>query len=174
MEDYQNEEAQQMDAARSVYEQPGDMPSEKLLKTLEWWLTGLGWGRLLIALGLFVVLIVFFSDWETLSVQVASSFSMMLFRNPIYLLLCILSWLVGVATLVLSIIDIVQVNKVTNRIIGLVLFFILLRPGYIIWREHILGWKKTLGIVNIILHILYFVIGYALVFCWVFRLMMSI
>lgn len=172
MDDNQKEQMEQMNVVQSVYEQPKeDIPSQKLLKTLEWWIAGLGWGSLLIALGMFVVLIVFFSDRETLNAMLTTGSSMIMFRNPMCLLLYTLSLLIGLATLVLSIIDIIQVNKVTHKITGLILFFLLLRPGYLIWREHILGWKKTLGIVNIILNILYFIIGCVLVFYWIFNLM---
>lgn len=170
MDENQNEQMQ-MNAVQSPYSQTQkNMPSEKLLKTLEWWIAGLGWGNLLVALGMYAVMIVMFSDRETMNLMLQTGNTMVMFSNPVYLLLYVLSLLMGLAILVLSIIDIIQVNKVTQRITGLILFFILLRPGYLIWREHILGWKKTLGIINIIIFILYFIIAFVMVFYWMINL----
>lgn len=172
MDENQNEQMQQMNAVHSPYSQPKkNMPSEKLLKTLEWWIAGLGWGKLLVSLGMFAVMIALFSDQETMNLMLQTGNTMVMFRNPVYLLLYVLSLLMGLAIMVLSIIDIIQVNKATQRIAGLILFFVLLRPGYLIWREHILGWKKTLGIINIIIFILYFIIAFVMVFYWMINLM---
>lgn len=62
-------------------------------------------------------------------------------------LLSTLSDIIFVATIVMIILDIVQIYKANYKITGLVLFAIFLRPAYFIWRAHILGEKKAAGIV---------------------------
>lgn len=174
MDNNGNYQVEQMNYQQSAYMEPKkDVPSQKLLKTLEWWIAGLGWGNLLVALGMFAVMIVVFSDEKTMNMMLRTGNSaMIMYSNPVYLVLYMLSLLMGLAVFVLSIIDIVQLNKATGRIVGLILFFILLRPGYLIWREHILGWKKTLGIINIVIFVLYFIIAFIMVSYWMFNMIM--
>lgn len=174
MDNNGNYQAEQMNYQQPTYVgAKREAPNQKLLKSLEWWIAGLGWGNLLVALGMFAVMIVVFSDEKTMNMMIRTGNSaMIMYSNPVYLVLYILSLLMGLAVLVLSIVDIVQVNKATGKIMGLILFFILLRPGYIIWREHILGWKKTLGIINIVIFVLYFIIAVAMVSYWMFNMIM--
>ncbi len=149
----------------------GKLPSQGFLKKMEWWIAGLGWANCVIAIIMFGVMIATFPDADTfneLAMEGNVTFAML--RNPAYLACYMGSLLLAFAVLVLSIIDMIQVNKVTGKFVGLLLFCLFCRPGYIIWREHILGQKKTLGIVNIVIWVLYFILAFGMIFSWMVKL----
>lgn len=83
--------------------------------------------------------------------------NMNLFTNPVYLITYILSMLVGLTSLVLLIVDFVKIYKAGKKIVGLILFGLLLRPGYFIWREYILEESKVPGIIFAVLAVIYFI-----------------
>ena len=62
-------------------------------------------------------------------------------------MLSMFSNLLFVAMLVLLILDIIKISNQKYKITGLVLFAIFLRPGYYIWRAHVLKRKMTFPII---------------------------
>lgn len=72
---------------------------------------------------------------------------MRLAETPGYTMLSLLSNLLTILYIVFVVIDIVKIHKENYKITGLILFAIFLRPGYYIWRAHILGRDKKLPII---------------------------
>lgn len=151
-----------------------DRPSEELLNKLEWWIAGLGWARLVIAIVMFLIMVILFSDPAMVRELIDSENpNLVMFSHSSYAITYVFLLMVAIPAFVINIIDIIQMSKVTEKMLGLVLFFLLLRPGYLIWRDHLLGKKLTLGIINIIVHVIYFVIAVALVSYWMFEMIGS-
>ncbi len=73
-----------------------------------------------------------------------------------------LSSLLSIAIIVFSILDIVQVNKQNYPIIGLILFTIFCKPGYFLWRAHVLHRPKT----QAVLYTVFLVAIYVAYFIW--------
>lgn len=73
--------------------------------------------------------------------------TLMILEQPAVLVLSTVSDLLFWATVVLLVLDIIQLHKAGKKIIGAVLFAIFLRPAYFIWRAHLLGQKKTAAII---------------------------
>lgn len=72
--------------------------------------------------------------------------------EPGYMAASMISSLIGIAFLVFIILDIVEIHKQNYKITGLILFAILLNPGYYIWRSYVLGRKKTFPIIYTIVY----------------------
>lgn len=87
-----------------------------------------------------------------------------------YALYSVLNSLLSVAILVFSIIDIVVCHKKGYPIVGLILFTILFKLGYFLWRAHVVGQKKTIPV----LFTVGYVVLYFVYFIWTFSYMMSI
>lgn len=68
--------------------------------------------------------------------------------------LMILSMIIGIAIIVFVILDIVQVHKKGYPITGLILFAILFRIGYFIWRAYVTEKKKTGAIIYTVCYVL--------------------
>ena len=66
--------------------------------------------------------------------------------QPMYLTLSLLTYGLGIGFIVFAILDIVKVYRQNYKITGLILFAIFLKPGYFLWRAHVLGRKKTLPV----------------------------
>lgn len=91
--------------------------------------------------------------------DLASLYSSMMYyfyNAPGYSAYSMLSSLLGFAIFAVSIIDIIQVHKKRYPILGLVLFTILFKPGYFIWRAYVLKQKKLIPIL--------FTVSYALLY----------
>lgn len=73
-----------------------------------------------------------------------------------------LSSLLSIAIIVFSILDIVQVNKQNYPILGLILFTIFCKPGYFLWRAHVLQRPKT----QAVLYTVFLVAIYVAYFVW--------
>lgn len=69
-----------------------------------------------------------------------------------YMICSLLNFLFLIAMIVFFVLDIVAVNKAHHKILGLVLFAILFRPGYYIWRAYILERKKTFPIIYTVVY----------------------
>lgn len=69
-----------------------------------------------------------------------------------YQVLSAFSNLLTIAMIVFVVLDIVKVSKAHYKITGLILFALLLNPGYYLWRAHILGRKKTFPIVYTVIY----------------------
>ncbi len=82
----------------------------------------------------------------------------------------LLTYALGFSILAFSIIDIVTVHKKGYPILGLILFTIFLKPGYFIWRAHVVKQKKTLPVVFTICYIL----AHVFYFFWCFTLVMRL
>lgn len=67
--------------------------------------------------------------------------------SPGYMIMSVLSTILTICFIVFIVLDIVKIYKEHYKITGLILFAILLTPGYYIWRAHILGRKKTFPII---------------------------
>ena len=98
-------------------------------------------------------------------------------NTPIYSTLSLLSNFLFIGTVIVLVLDIVNIRKENYKITGLILFAIFLRPAYWLWRAHILGRKKTVPVIYTIamyaLTIAEFVWVYIQVYGIVFQAMMS-
>lgn len=81
------------------------------------------------------------------SVEGVISATLAIAEKPLYSVLSTLGDFVFVATIVLLVLDIIQISKAGYKITGAILFAIFLRPAYFIWRAHLLGKKKTIPII---------------------------
>lgn len=63
--------------------------------------------------------------------------------QPAYMALAMISNVISIGYIVFVILDIVKIHKENYKITGLILFAIFLKPGYFLWRAHVLGRKKT-------------------------------
>ena len=104
-------------------------------------------------------------DFSSMYSSMMYSFS----NAPGYAAYSVLSSLLGFAILAVSIIDIVCVHKKGYPILGLILFTILCKPGYFIWRAYVLKQKKTIPILYTVAYVLFY-IGY---FIWCFSFMIN-
>ena len=67
-----------------------------------------------------------------------------------YVVFSLLSYALLAAFIIFVVIDIVKINKQNYKILGLILFAIFLKPGYYVWRAHLLKRKIASSIdVNI-------------------------
>lgn len=71
---------------------------------------------------------------------------------PGYMTLSMLTYALSIGFIVFVILDIVKVHKQNYKITGLILFAIFLKPGYYLWRAHVLGEKKTIPVLYTIGH----------------------
>ena len=78
----------------------------------------------------------------------------------------------------LLILDIIKISNQKYKITGLVLFAIFLRPGYYIWRAHVLKRKMTFPIIYTIAYsgvtVAYFFYSFYKVFSLTFGIMQSL
>lgn len=84
--------------------------------------------------------------------------------QPIYRMLTTISDTVFFAMVGFFIMDISQIRKAGKQTKGAILFAIFLRPAYFIWRAHLLGEKKTIPII-------YMVIFYMITFAEIYIVM---
>lgn len=84
-----------------------------------------------------------YADFETEYMQKIFELS----GEPSYLILSLLTYGLGIGYIVFVILDIIKIHKQHYKITGLILFAIFLKPGYYIWRAHILGEKKTIPVI---------------------------
>lgn len=106
------------------------------------------------------------TDFATMYSSMLYSFT----NAPGYSAYATLNSLLGFAILAVSIIDIVQVHKKGYPILGLILFTILCKPGYFIWRAYVLKQKKTIPV----LFTVSYVVLYIIYFFWAFSYMLSL
>lgn len=78
-----------------------------------------------------------FSAFMADGLNYASMF-MQLSDTPVSASLSTVNSLLSIGILVMSILDIIQVHKQNYPITGLILFTIFLKPGYFLWRAHVL------------------------------------
>lgn len=64
-----------------------------------------------------------------------------------YVVFSLLSYALLAAFIIFVVIDIVKINKQNYKILGLILFAIFLKPGYYVWRAHLLKRKMAFPIV---------------------------
>ena len=86
--------------------------------------------------------------------------------------LSLFSNLLNMLFLVCVIVDIVMIYRQNYKITGLILFAIFLRPGYYIWRAHILGRKKTFPIIYTVAYVLLLIAYWLYMFYQAFLLVM--
>ena len=87
--------------------------------------------------------------------------------------LSLFSNLLNMLFLVCVIVDIVMIYRQNYKITGLILFAIFLRPGYYIWRAHILGRKKTFPIIYTVAYVLLLIAYWLYMFYQAFLLVMT-
>ena len=92
----------------------------------------------------------------------------------IYVSGIILMMLLGVAAIVFLILDIVRVHKSGAPITGLILFAIFLKPGYYVWRAHLLKRKMAFPIVYTVLYALLIMAEIGFVMMQAFSLVMNV
>ena len=69
-----------------------------------------------------------------------------------YVIFSLLSYALLAAFIIFVVIDIVKINKQNYKILGLILFAIFLKPGYYVWRAHLLERKMAFPIVYTVLY----------------------
>ena len=69
-----------------------------------------------------------------------------------YVIFSLLSYALLAAFIIFVVIDIVKINKQNYKILGLILFAIFLKPGYYVWRAHLLKRKMAFPIVYTVLY----------------------
>jgi len=106
-------------------------------------------------------------DFATMYSSMMYSFS----NAPGYAAYSVLSSVLGFAILVISIIDIVCVHKKGYPILGLILFTILCKPGYFIWRAYVLKQKKTIPILYTVTYVLLYIVYFIWSFSYILSLM---
>jgi len=84
--------------------------------------------------------------------------------QPIYRMLTTISDTVFFAMVGFFIMDISQIRKAGKQTKGAILFAVFLRPAYFVWRAHLLGEKKTVPII-------YMVIFYMITFAEIYIVM---
>lgn len=112
-------------------------------------------------------------DFDTVAGQDMSSLysSMMgMYASGGYTTYALLNYLLSFAILAFSIVDIVVCHKKGYPIVGLILFTILFKPGYFLWRAHVVKQKKTIPV----LFTVGYVVSYFAYFIWTFSYMMSL
>lgn len=72
-------------------------------------------------------------------------------------------------SVVFFVLDIMALYKAKYKITGAILFAILLRPAYFIWRAHLLGQKKTVGIIYTVCYYGFCLFEYATIFMKAFE-----
>lgn len=94
--------------------------------------------------------------------------------SPLYNSLSIVGSLISLAMLAFSIVDIVLIHQRGYKILGLILFTILFRPGYFIWRAYVLHKPKMPYILYTIAIGILLLSYMAYIFFTTFNLVMSI
>ena len=84
-----------------------------------------------------------------------------------------ISTLLSLAALIFFIVDIVMVHKGNYKITGLILFVIFLKPGYFIWRAHILGRKKVVPIIYTVAYVLLNIVYFIYVFFMAYSMVLN-
>ena len=69
-----------------------------------------------------------------------------------YVIFSLLSYALLAAFIIFVVIDIVKINKQNYKMLGLILFAIFLKPGYYVWRAHLLKRKMAFPIVYTVLY----------------------
>lgn len=105
------------------------------------------------------------TDFASIYSSMMYSFSTM----PGYSAYAAFNSLLRFAILTVSIVDIVLVHKKGYPILGLILFTILCKPGYFIWRAYVLKQKKAIPVLFTVGYVLLY-IGY---FIWCFSYMLN-
>ena len=102
-----------------------------------------------------------FSQLATLDVMdVMESLS----RSPGYIILAYVGDAIFWITAVLIIWDIITLRKAGKKILGAILFGILLRPAYGIWRAHLLGQKKWPAVAYTVIYYGLCIVEYVFIF----------
>lgn len=72
-------------------------------------------------------------------------------------------------SVVLFVLDIMALHKAGKKIMGAILFAILLRPVYFIWRAHLLGQKKVVPVIYTVCYYAFCLIEYITIFTMAFE-----
>lgn len=72
-------------------------------------------------------------------------------------------------SVVFFVLDIMALYKANHKIVGAILFAILLRPAYFIWRAHLLGQKKTGAIIYTVCYYAFCLFEYVSIFAAAFE-----
>lgn len=72
-------------------------------------------------------------------------------------------------SVVLFVLDIMALHKAGKKIMGAILFAILLRPAYFIWRAHLLGQKKVVPVIYTVCYYVFCLIEYITIFTMAFE-----
>ena len=91
-----------------------------------------------------------------------------------YVVFSLLSYALLAAFIIFVVIDIVKINKQNYKILGLILFAIFLKPGYYVWRAHLLKRKMAFPIVYTVLYALLIMAEIGFVMMQAFSLVMNV
>ena len=82
------------------------------------------------------------------------SYIAMMYNSGSYVVFTLLNYILLAAYIIFVVVDIVKINKQNYKILGLILFAIFLKPGYYVWRAHLLKRKMAFPIVYTVLYAL--------------------
>ena len=94
--------------------------------------------------------------------------------NGSYVIFSLLNYALLAAFIIFVVIDIVKINKQNYKILGLILFAIFLKPGYYVWRAHLLKRKMAFPIVYTVLYALLIMAEIGFVMMQAFSLVMNV
>lgn len=88
----------------------------------------------------------------------------LLAASPLFNVLSYAGDMIFWVTVVFLVLDIVALYKANYKITGAILFAVFLRPAYFIWRAHLLGQKKTAGIIYAVCYYGFCILEYIAIF----------
>ena len=91
-----------------------------------------------------------------------------------YVVFTLLNDILLAAYIIFVVVDIVKINKQNYKILGLILFAIFLKPGYYVWRAHLLKRKMAFPIVYTVLYSLLIIAEIGFVMMQAFSLVMNV
>ena len=133
---------------------------------------------LLVLMPIRIILVIILNIMAYSSVTDYSSMStasyLLEFVNGPYTILSNISNLLTMVYIVFVILDIVNVHKGNYKITGLILFAILLNPGYYIWRAHVLKRDKKFPIIYTVIYSLIMLVNFIVTFYYAFSMVFDI
>ena len=101
------------------------------------------------------------------------SYIAMMYNSGSYVAFTLANYILLAAYIIFVVIDIVKINKQNYKILGLILFAIFLKPGYYVWRAHLLKRKMAFPIVYTVLYALLIIAEIGFIMIQAFSLVMN-
>lgn len=92
-----------------------------------------------------------------------------LIASPGFTILSYVGDMIFWVSVVFFVLDIMALYKAGKKIVGAILFAILLRPAYFIWRAHLLGQKKVVPVIYTVCYYAFCIFEYIMIFAMAFE-----